>query len=61
MVLRLRGVIREICRANDIEILKGHVRPDYIHLLLSVPPNLQATSVAKRTHPLWAMVVQPAD
>ena len=24
----------------DIEIVKGHVRPDHIHLLLSMPPKI---------------------
>jgi putative transposase len=37
---RLRGLIREICRSKDVEIIKGHVRPDHVHLLLSVPPTM---------------------
>lgn len=37
---RVRELIREICRSKDIEIIKGHVRPDHVHLLLSVPPTL---------------------
>lgn len=36
----LRDLIREICRSEDIEILEGHVRPDHVHLLLRVPPQL---------------------
>lgn len=45
VALRVRDLIREICRANDIDILKGHVRPDHIHLLLSVPPSLAPSKV----------------
>ena len=41
----LRDVIREICKSNDIEILKGHIRPDHVHLLLSVPPMLSPSRV----------------
>ena len=37
--MRLREMIREICRKEDIEILQGHIRPDHVHLLLSVPPQ----------------------
>jgi len=37
---RLRELIREICKRNDVEILQGHIRPDHVHLLLSVPPTL---------------------
>jgi len=40
IALRLRELIREICRTHDVEILKGHVRPDHVHLLLGVPPVL---------------------
>ncbi len=42
---RLRDLIREICRAHDIEILQGHIRPDHVHLLLSVPPTLSPSRV----------------
>ena len=45
IALRLRELIREICRGNNIEILKGHVRPDHVHLLLSVPPHLSPSRV----------------
>ena len=36
----LRGLIREVCRSHEIEIMKGHIRPDHEHLLLSVPPQI---------------------
>ena len=41
----LRELIREICRTQDIEILQGHVRPEHVHLLLSVPPHLSPSRV----------------
>ena len=45
--LRVRELIREICRAQDIEILKGHVSKDHVHLSVSVPPNI---SVSRAVH-----------
>ena len=42
---RLRELVREICKQNDIEILQGHVRPDHVHLLLSVPPTMAPSRV----------------
>ncbi len=42
---RLRDLVREICKSLDIVILKGHVRPDHVHLLLSVPPTLSPSRV----------------
>ena len=41
----LRDLIREVCKAHDIEILQGHIRPDHVHLLLSVPPTLSPSRV----------------
>ena len=41
----LRDLIREICQTHDIEILQGHVRPEHVHLLLSVPPHLSPSRV----------------
>jgi putative transposase len=42
---RLRDLIREICKTLDIEIVQGHIRPDHVHLLLSVPPTLSPSRV----------------
>lgn len=45
IALALRDVTRQVCHALDIEILAGHVRPDHVHLLLSVPPHLAPSRV----------------
>jgi putative transposase len=45
LAVEVRDLIRQICRSNDIEILAGHVRPDHVHLLLSVPPHLAPSRV----------------
>ena len=42
---QVRDLIREICRSNDIEIVRGHVRPTHVHLMLSVPPSLSPSRV----------------
>ena len=42
--MRLRGLIREICLSLDVEILKGHVSKDHVHLFVSVPPNLSVST-----------------
>lgn len=43
--LRVRELTREICRTHDIEFVKIHVRPDHVHLLLSVPPTMALSRV----------------
>jgi len=37
---RVRELIREVCKANYVDILSGSMSPDHIHLLVSVPPNI---------------------
>jgi putative transposase len=45
---RLRELIREICNAMDIEIIKGHVSKDHVHLFVSVPPYHSVSPLIKR-------------
>ena len=41
-------MIREICKAMDIEIIKGHVSKDHVHLFASVPPHHSISQVMGR-------------
>ena len=41
----LRELIRNICKALEVDIVQGHIRPDHVHLLLSAPPNLAPSRV----------------
>ena len=43
--VRLRELVREVCRTNDIEILQGAVSRDHVHVLLSCPPNLSPSKI----------------
>ena len=38
--LRVREVIRQVCRAEEVDILKGHVSKDHVHLFVSIPPQV---------------------
>ena len=43
--VRLRDLVREICRTHEIEILQGSVSCDHVDVLLSCPPNLSPSKV----------------
>ncbi len=45
--LRTRELIREICLAHSVDILKGHVSKDHIHLLVSIPPQLSVSTLTQ--------------
>ena len=42
---RVRELVVEICRTNEIEILSGHVSKDHVHVLLLCPPNLSPSKI----------------
>lgn len=43
--LRLRELVREVCRTYEIEILRGSISRDHVHVLLSCPPNLSPSQI----------------
>ena len=48
VAIRLRELIREICKSLDIEIIKGHVSKDHVHLFVSIPPQMSISKVMGR-------------
>ena len=42
---RVRELVREVCRTNEIEILQGAVSADHVHVLLSCPPTLSPSKI----------------
>lgn len=44
---RVRELVREICKRNNVEILKGHVSKDHVHLFVSVPPHLAISKLVQ--------------
>ena len=45
---RVRQVIREICGSMEVEILKGHVAKDHVHLFVGYPPQLAMSKLVQR-------------
>jgi putative transposase len=45
---RCRDLIRQTCDSLDVQILKGVVSKDHIHLHLSYPPKLSVSEMVKR-------------
>ena len=42
---RARELIREICKVNEVEIIKGQVSNDHIHMFVSIPPRLSVSKL----------------
>ena len=40
----LQEIIRTLCKYKEVEIIEGHMMPDHVHLLLSIPPKTSVSS-----------------
>ena len=45
---RVRELVRQTCEQLEVEILKGVVSKDHVHLLVSAPPTVPASNIMKR-------------
>ena len=44
---RIRELVRQICKEHDVEILRGHVSKDHVHMFVSVPPHLAISKLVQ--------------
>jgi hypothetical protein len=44
----VRDLVRQICTKFDVEILKGHVSKDHVHLFVSCPPHVSPSALMQR-------------
>ena len=45
---RTREIVRQICLQHELNILKGHVSKDHVHLLVSAPPHLAPSQLMQK-------------
>ena len=46
--VRVRDIVRQVCAENGIEILKGVVSSDHVHVFVSIPPKLAVSDLMRR-------------
>jgi len=44
---RARDLVREICKAKDVEIIKGHISKEHVHVFVSVPPHVSVSQLVQ--------------
>ncbi len=40
----LAQIFRDLCRWKGVEIIEGHLMPDHVHMLASIPPKISVSS-----------------
>ena len=46
--LRTRELVRQICQQQDLEIVKGHVSRDHVHILVSTPTHVAPSQIMQK-------------
>jgi len=41
----LGDVFRELARHKEAEVVEGHLRPDHVHMCISIPPKIAVANV----------------
>ena len=47
VAIRGRDLLRQICQAREVSIVRGAVSPDHVHLLVSAPPLLAPAKLVR--------------
>lgn len=40
----IQDIIKQLCSYKGVEIIEGHLMPDHIHMLVSIPPKISVSS-----------------
>ena len=40
----IRNILKQLCSYKGVEIIEGHLMPDHIHMLVSIPPKYNISS-----------------
>ena len=48
LAVRVREIIRQTCATFDIEIIRGVVSKDHVHILISAPPTMSPSEIMRR-------------
>ncbi len=45
---RVRELVRQVCQAFEIQIVRGVVSKDHVHILVSAPPSIAPSEIMRR-------------
>lgn len=40
----LGEILRQLCHYKGVELIEGHMMPDHVHMLVSIPPKISISS-----------------
>ncbi len=56
--LRVRGILRQVCAQNRVDIIKGVLSSDHMHMFVSIPPKLAVSDLMRLMKGRSSLLVQ---
>lgn len=41
----IQQIIKDLCKWKGVEIIEGHMMPDHVHILVSIPAQIQCIPI----------------
>ena len=45
--IRARDIIRQVCERYSVDIIRGNISPDHVHIFVSIPPRHSVSKVVQ--------------
>ena len=58
VAIRTRDIIRQTCEKFSVDIIKGNVSPDHIHILASIPPYYSVSKIIQNIKGRSSRIIQ---
>lgn len=56
--LRTRDLIRQICEKYGVDIIRGNITPDHVHVFVSIPPHYSVSKVIQNIKGRTSRILQ---
>ena len=56
--IRARDLIRQVCEKFHVEIIRGNIAPDHVHIFVSIPPQYSVSKVVQNIKERSSRIIQ---
>ena len=57
----IRDIIKQLCAFKGVEIIEGHLMPDHVHILVSIPPKISVSSFMGYLKGIWLSTISKCN
>ena len=58
VALKTREILRQVCASHGVEIMRGHISKDHVHMFVSVPPQVTISRLLQKLKGKSSYVLQ---